>query len=157
MTRHIFVDLDGVMADFEKGYEIMYGHHPHTKNDRDMWKTINSNPDHWDSLPIMPGAMILWAAIERYNPTVLTGCPSGGYKAAAEGKRGWCARELGVGVPVITCFSRDKQKHMINPGDILIDDMKKNCDRWTEAGGIAIQHTNAVSTIARLNEILEQE
>lgn len=155
MTRHIFLDLDGVMADFERGYEIMYGHHPHSKQDRDMWRTINSNPDHWDSLPIMPGAMRLWAVIAQFKPTILTGCPSGGYKMAVEGKRGWCAREFGPEVAVITCMSRDKQKHMIAPGDILIDDMSKNCNRWTEAGGVAIQHKNAADTIAALQPYID--
>lgn len=155
MKRNIFLDLDGVMADFEKGYEIMYGHHPHSVNDGGMWKRINANPNHWDSLPIMPGAMQLWAVLAPYNPTILTGCPSGGYKAASAGKRGWCAREFGSHVPVITCFSRDKQKHMIAPGDILIDDMSKNCIRWTEAGGVAIQHTDAPTTIAELKKFID--
>lgn len=153
--RKIFLDLDGVMADFEKGYEIMYGHHPHTKQDRDMWRTINSNPNHWDSLPIMPGAMRLWAVLAPFEPTILTGCPSGGYKVASEGKRGWCAREFGPHVPVITCMSRDKQKHMVNAGDILIDDMSKNCKRWVEAGGVAIQHKNAADTIAALQPYID--
>lgn len=154
--KHLFLDLDGVFADFERGYEIMYGHHPHTKNDKDMWKTINGNPRHWDSLPLMMGAMRLWAVVKPLKPTILTGCPSGGYRQASIGKHNWCAREFGSDVPVITCMSRDKQKHMTSEGDVLIDDMTKNCKRWTEAGGLAIHHTSIETTIKTLEKMIEE-
>ena len=150
---YIFVDLDGVFVDFERGYEIHYGHHPHTVNDFMMWKTIANNPDHWHQLPAMPGALQLWAYLAPYKPTVLTGCPSMGYKLAEAGKRAWCLREFGPDVPVITTYSRYKPKHMKAKGDILIDDMQKNIDRWVEAGGVGILWTSASDTISKLKEL----
>lgn len=150
---HIFCDLDGVLVDFERGYQMLYGKHPHDVPGFVMWKTIKENISHWEQLPAMPGALRLWAHIAAHNPTILTGCPSQGYANAAEGKRMWCSREIGSHVPIITTYSRYKPKHMKAKGDILIDDMEKNTTRWEEAGGIAVLHTDVESTIARLVEL----
>lgn len=151
MTK-IFCDLDGVLVDFERGFEINNGMHPRSISEPEMWKRINSRERHWHDLPALPGALQLWARISNYSPTILTGCPRGGFKIAEEGKREWCSRELGLHVPVITCFSKDKQLHMNEPGDILIDDMLKNCTRWEEAGGRAIHYTSVDAALAQLTE-----
>ena len=148
-----FVDLDGVMVDFERGYLIQYGHHPHSVNEFLMWKNIKENISHWEQLPVMPGALQLWAYVAKYNPTILTGCPRMGYSLASDGKKVWCARELGSHVPVITTYSRYKPKHMKAPGDILIDDLQKNIDKWVEAGGVGILHVSAEQTIGKLKEL----
>jgi hypothetical protein len=39
------------------------------------------------------------------------------------------------------------------PGDILIDDLSKNCKRWTDAGGIAVHHTSAADSILKLKAL----
>lgn len=147
---HIFCDLDGVLADFERGFELAYGFRHDSVPESAMWKAIMRNDKHWHELPLMPGAMDLWAHISPHIPTILTGCPNSGRKLAATGKRVWVARELGEAVPVITCASKDKQLHMHAPGDILIDDMRKNCKRWEEAGGVAVHHKDVPSTILAL-------
>jgi 5'-nucleotidase len=46
----------------------------------------------------------------------------------------------------------NKAMFMHEPGDILIDDMEKNCKAWEELGGKAIVHKNALDTIAKLRE-----
>lgn len=149
----LFCDLDGVLVDFERGYEIQYGAHPHTVPEFVMWKTIKENMEHWGQLPAMPGALRLWAYIAPHNPIILTGCPSQGYQSAAQGKRTWCSREIGGDVEVITTYSRYKPKHMKAPGDILIDDMEKNITRWEEAGGVGVLYKDVESAIARLKEL----
>jgi hypothetical protein len=147
---HLFCDFDGVLVDFERGFHIQYGKRHHEVSEFMMWKTIRENMSHWEQLPAMPGALQLWAYIARHEPTILTGCPSSGMAQAVAGKTIWKDRELGQHVPIITCLSRYKPKYMKAPGDILIDDMEKNTTRWTEAGGVAILHTSAESTIAEL-------
>lgn len=150
---HIFCDFDGVLVDFERGYEIQYGKHPHEVPEFVMWKTIKENMKHWEQLPAMPGALQLWAFIAPYNPTILSGCPSQGYSSAVEGKTAWKNRELGSHVPIITTYSRHKPKYMKAAGDILIDDMEKNIKRWEEAGGVAILHVSANDTIEKLKRL----
>jgi aryl-alcohol dehydrogenase-like predicted oxidoreductase len=98
--------------------------------------------------------------------TIITGCPHGSW--APGQKRAWCARKLGhtahsPHLAVITCMSRDKHKWCSGavqaasnesaPPPLLIDDRAKNCEQWRAAGGVAIQHTSADSTIAELRRI----
>lgn len=150
---HIFCDFDGVLVDFERGFEIQYGKKHSDVPEYVMWTIIKNNMNHWEQLPAMPGALQLWAYIAHREPTILTGCPSNGKQLAVEGKTTWKNRELGEHVPIITCFSKHKPQHMIAPGDILIDDMQKNIDRWVEAGGVGILHVNAADTIAQLKAL----
>lgn len=147
---HIFCDFDGVLVDFERGFEIQYGKKHNEVPEFVMWKIISNNIAHWEQLPAMPGALQLWAYIAHREPTILSGCPSNGMKQAAAGKTIWKDRELGAHVPIITCLSRYKGKHIKEPGDILIDDMEKNIKRWEEAGGVGILHTSAEDTIMQL-------
>lgn len=154
-TNRIFIDLDGVLADFEQGYLDNFGHAHNSVNQFLMWRNITSKEDHWQTLPRMAQFETLWGYVNQFNPIVLTGCPRSGYNAAVEGKKLWCSEHLGDNIEVITCFSRHKPKHMITAGDILIDDLEKNCDRWTEAGGVALRYTgdNAGEIINKLGDL----
>lgn len=148
--NHIFCDFDGVLVDFERGFEMQYGIRHDSVPEYVMWKKIKENMTHWEQLPAMPGALQLWAYIAKYDPTILTGCPISGKQQAIDGKTIWKVRELGEHVPIIADLSRNKPKHMKAKGDFLIDDMEKNIKRWEEAGGIGILHVNAVDTIEQL-------
>lgn len=151
-------DLDGVQVDFEAGFYDRFKISNKSIPEAEMWDMIQNNHDHWHDLPPMEDAMILWGYIRRFNPEILTGCPASGYDKADAEKRRWVVRHLGDDIKVITCRSRDKPLHMQMPRAILIDDLVKNCKRWTEAGGIAIRHTSAVDTIRQLKALgLDEE
>lgn len=151
--RQLFCDLDGVLVDFEQGFLDHFGFACDSVPEREMWAHIGGRANHWRDLPLMPDAMDLWNHIKLYDPIILTGCPKTGYFEADAGKRYWCREHLGEDVKVITCLSRNKPKHMISEGDILVDDLVKNTKRWAEAGGIGITHTSARDTIMQLELI----
>ncbi len=152
---HIFCDLDGVLVDFEGGFLRNHGFAHNSVPEGVMWKYIMEHERHWHELPMMHDGQVLWDFIKDRNPTILTGCPRSGFSHADIGKRYWVEEMLAPKPPVITCRSKDKQLHMIAPGDVLIDDMKKNIDRWIAAGGIGILHTSAESSIAQLEKLLQ--
>lgn len=152
--RKIFCDLDGVLVDFEAGFLRNYGFAHDSVAEPVMWKFINQNKNHWENLPPMPDAHLLWAFIRPMSPSILTGCPRSGYDAAHEGKHVWCKSNLEDVGEIITCLSRNKPIHMVSPGDILIDDLTKNIKRWNEAGGFGILHTSAENTIEQLKTAL---
>lgn len=155
---NLFVDLDGVLVDFEKGFEQAFGIRHDSVPENIMWQMINERERHWHDLPAMPGAIRLWTRLIAFKPTILTGCPrSIGFKHADAGKRAWCERELTYETPVITCASRDKPKFMVKRGDVLIDDMTKNTYRWELAGGRAIHFENAEQAIAKFEAILAND
>lgn len=137
---HLFVDSDGVFADFDQHIIDLFGSHPDAMNDDHMWAQANAREDFWDSMPVKAGGIELWEAIKHVEPTVLTGCPKGDYDRAAEKKVSWWANGHFAHKKVITCLSRNKALHMRRPGDILVDDMSRNCKRWEAAGGRAYRY-----------------
>ncbi len=153
----IFLDLDGVMADFDKTFpeKFLLSHIGMDK--KKMWEHIHSVPDFFVNLPLMPGAMWLYDTISyRFGqPFILTACPASRYHDVAKQKRQWVRNHLGSAIVLPSYGSEGKPAFMHNPGDILIDDWGKNCDAWEAAGGVAIKHENARDTMAKLEAAIE--
>lgn len=152
----IYLDLDGVMADFDTHFVEYFGVDPQSLDDDVMWKKINSYHDFYANLPLMKDAMELFDFVKWENVTILTACPKSNYKNAAIQKRAWVRKHLSESITVIPMMGGvNKALFMHEPGDILIDDMEKNCKAWEELCGKAIVHKNAKDTIAQLVKIME--
>src|SRR4051794_10738875 len=119
----IFVDMDGVLADFDRGYADLFGPHGGKEADDVDWALVRNTPGFYASLPPMPDFDELWAALEPHNPIILTGVPSD-EPEAVQNKRSWAVKHIGPHVRMIGCKSRDKCLHG-KPGDVLIDDSEK--------------------------------
>lgn len=145
----IYLDQDGVLADFDKGVQVLTGKLPHELGKSKMWKAIYSIPNFFDSLEWMPDGRELWEYTRKHGPTVLTGLPS---KNGAEQKRMWVARHMGPSVPVIVLPAKEKQKYA-NDKAVLVDDKGDNIARWTAAGGIGILHRSAAHSILELQKL----
>lgn len=155
MTQ-LFVDLDGVLADFDTEYFRLFREAPdYGRNtlSSEVWSRLAAEADFYRRLRPMPDAFVLWRHVEKHDPVILTGAPRS-IPSAADQKRGWVAEHLGAEVPVICCPSRDKSRHIGGPGDILIDDWEKYRALWVDAGGRWITHRNAAATVAALDAML---
>lgn len=154
----IFVDMDGVTADFDRHYEGVIGPLPARDGiDRDVdWEAINKI-DFFLTMPPMPDAEQLWDFLNSLpnKKVMLTGVPSTGTKRAEENKTQWAAKQPFIpdDVEVRCVRSRDKAKHC-EPGDILIDDWTKYQHLWEAAGGVWITHLNAKDTIRQVKDHL---
>lgn len=148
----LYVDLDGVLADFDRGVLELCGLPPRhvDLSIRQMWRALAKAPDFFGSLELMPDAMTLWERCLPLAPTILTGLPHGGW--AEPQKRAWCARVLGPEVPVITCMSRDKPQWSA-PGHVLIDDRISAQDPWEAEGGTFVLHTSVETTLLELERL----
>lgn len=147
----LFVDMDGVLADFDSHHEDVFGIRPCKIADNVDWKAVRAIKDFYLNIPPMPDLDALWARIERYQPIVLTGVPSS-VAEAPDNKKAWVRKNLGVHVEVRCCRSSEKCKHAA-PGDVLIDDWEKYRQLWIDAGGHWITHTSAADTDLRLTEL----
>ena len=152
----LFVDLDGVLADFDRAVKDITGRLPSELSPKDMWSRLARTPGFYERLEWTPDGRPMWEYVRPLDPTILTGLPLGRW--AEPQKRAWCARELGPDVPVITCMSRDKavrarEATPENATPVLIDDRVRLRDRWEAAGGIFIHHTDAWSSALRVAEI----
>jgi len=144
----LFVDMDGVLADFDAHYEAVFGIHPSTAADNVDWALVRSVPSFYLGIPPTGDMAMLWARIERHRPIVLTGVPKE-VEEAPDNKRAWVARHLGEHVEVRCCRSRDKCLHA-KPGDVLIDDWDRYKSLWLDRGAIWITHRSAAETAAEL-------
>jgi hypothetical protein len=148
----LYVDLDGVLADFDSAAEKILGRRPglHARLSNAEWAFLKKDQHFYFGLGAMPDAMDLWRYIEPHDPIILTGLPVSMPDAEAN-KHAWCAFVLGPHVRVECCQSKDKCLHA-KPGDILIDDWERYQQLWEQAGGIWITHTSAENSIRQLKE-----
>ncbi len=148
--RQLYLDCDGVLADFDKGATSILGLSPKKFEERHglgrFWQKLASAPDFYFSLPLMPDAMRLFDAVKHLDPIILTGLPRGNW--AADQKMRWAAEHF-PGVRMITCMARDKRDHA-REGDVLVDDNNKFRHLWEQAGGIFVHHKNAAQSIEEL-------
>ena len=152
----LFLDLDGVLVDFEMGVLKTTGRLPMQLQLSKMWAHLEHTPNFFEHLPWTKDGQLLWSTTQHLQPFILTGLPRGQW--AAEQKRAWCKRELGVDVPVLTCPSKDKAdiawRHLLaHQTPVLIDDRTKYQTRWEQSGGVFIHHTSAESSIAVLHQL----
>ncbi|WP_310467963.1 5' nucleotidase, NT5C type [Sphingomonas sp.] len=149
----LFLDCDGVLADFDAGATALLGMTPRQYEARKgrgaFWKRLANAPDFYATLPEMPDARELFDAVAHLEPTILTGLPLG--KWAAPQKEKW-ATEHFPGVPIITCMARDKHKYMAR-GDVLVDDRENHRAAYEDAGVIFVHHVSAADSIRQLAEI----
>ena len=146
----IFLDCDGVLADFDTYANDYFGMPPREYERRmgsaRFWRELEAKGDFYRNLPLMHDADALVDGVRHLNPTILTGCPRGNW--AQKQKVDWAAEHF-PGIPIITCRSADKRDHA-KPGDVLIDDWYQHRHRWIEMGGVFICHFNAKSSLAAL-------
>ncbi len=146
----LYVDMDGVLADFDKHHENVFGFRANKEKDDVDWAAIRHVPHFFLHIPPMKDLDELWTAISPYNPIILTGVPH--ITEAPSNKIGWVRKNLGDDVKVITCRSKEKCTYA-KPGDILIDDWEKYKHLWIAKGGIWITHTSAKNSIDELTNL----
>ena len=146
----IYMDLDGVLCDFDKRVHEIFGKKPKEIPPKIMWRRLAQEKNFYGNLEWMSDGKKIWNYVCKYNPEILTGVPMGNW--ASEQKRSWCVRHLGSDVIIHTVFACDK-KNFAAPNYILIDDTDRNIRQWQEAGGIAIHYRNADQTIDELQKL----
>lgn len=153
MTPRLFLDADGVLADFDRGARQLLGASPKeyiAQHGRGaFWKKLAKAPNFFGALPEMPDARRLFDTVKHLKPTILTGLPMGNWSAPQKVK--WAAEHF-PGVPIVTCLARDKHQHM-HPGDVLVDDREKHRALYQSEGVVFVHHRNAEDSLRQLASI----
>jgi 5'(3')-deoxyribonucleotidase len=161
--RTIFLDMDGVVADFDSYVSNLLGRKIGWDSTQDLtdeeWERLASVDRLYYQFPLMPDATKLVAYVKslstRFHVGFLTAVPRRStIPSAKDDKQAWVDKYFPGMKMDIGPYSHHKQK-WCKPGDILIDDRPSNIEQWTAVGGIAIYHTGDVNaTIKRLNEVI---
>jgi 5'(3')-deoxyribonucleotidase len=146
INNKTFIDLDGVLADFDAFVLKNMGrtfNHQDGPADTQMWDFLSSVENMYFKLEPTPYAFKLFDLVMENDPNaeILTAIPRRTSMPSAEqDKRDWVKKYFGD-IPVnIGPYSKDKWKHA-DCGDILIDDRKDNIEAWVTKGeGVGILH-----------------
>jgi len=154
VKRQVYLDCDGVLADFDVLAAEILGMHPRQFEDQfgdeRFWQALQDHGSFYRDLPLMPDALKLFEGVRHLEPVILTGSPA---VWADEQKRVWGARHFPE-TRMVVCKSRDKRLHM-KPGDVLIDDFLKYRRLWEEAGGVFIHYRSAEQALGELRAVLD--
>jgi|GEM_PF-898446 len=163
----IFVDLDGVLADFDSMVEKLVGPDWKKLPDKELWKFLKDNHQNFFALlDKMPQGMQLWKGIlamankADYDVKILTAIPRrSSVPQAEQDKIDWFKKQYSANHEVkIGPFSQDKWKHVKTPYDILIDDRADNIKDWEEKGkGIGIQFLSTDQALNQLERVLKKK
>lgn len=151
LVTKIYVDLDGVLCNFNKFYVEMFGVSPDKKDfgtnfpkfiDNKGFEKLEPMPDFWvliahlNSYPVPKEILSSTARPEHHEENSLQ-------------KANWLSR-MGITYKQNFVPGKHLKAQYATPTSILIDDTLPVIDAWDKAGGIGILHKNAVSTVAIL-------
>lgn len=149
MKPAINLDMDGPFYNLEGHFLACFGLTcDEAAAKGSIWDYLHQVPEFFSTMPLQPGAREFFDGIAHLDPTFLTCCPADGYDHVARQKRMSIRRDFGNYPVLPVCghlkpgYFQVKQHFMQNPGDILIDDYRKNCEAWEAAGGVAIKWEN---------------
>lgn len=170
MAPRLFLDMDGVLADFVGGFNDFFhydlgkmgppGEAPIAGYE---WARLQKGwPTFWADLGYTPHAQELWRALAKYHPSILTAIPDS-WPSAATGKTIWAKRMLpkfgyAPGQRVFAVKREEKRNFAQSGGsqNILVDDLARNISEWRGAGGLGIHYIPSGSAVARVVQLVEQ-
>lgn len=139
MFKKIYVDMDGVLADFDTAAEDLLGM-PFSQYEEEhgpiqAWARVYENPYFFSQLRQMPHFDALLKLCAQYTTrvTILSSPSRTNTPLCVIQKRQWIDNNLGHTFPAI--FEKQKQV-FAEPNTLLIDDTPKQIRKWEEAGGV---------------------
>jgi 5'(3')-deoxyribonucleotidase len=135
----IYLDMDGVVADFVRGYKEQFGRNAYKDDSFTITHQCATNPHFFRTLPVLERGRTLYNDLKDRFQIVFLTTPMDELPSCRADKVAW-AREHFPDVETII-FSSNKAEYASHEGSILIDDMDYNLTPWAEAGGTAIDFT----------------
>ena len=163
-VKKIYFDMDGVLADFDRGIKEIIGMTPMPQDsttdeyDAKLWQGVRDAGHYYNMLKPMQDAELLVSriyAIHGEKCGILSGVPKPdkGVTTSREDKENWMKKYFPEIKDINLVLKADKPKFCTGIDCILIDDLQKNIDAWEAAGGTGILHKNAEDTLAQLEKL----
>ena len=163
----VYLDMDGVLADFFGGVEFLYGveHWKQLTNDKtkDLKKEVIdriTGTDFFAVLPKFPTADGLIDMVKKFtggNFSINTSPLRGDHENSAKYKKLWIANNIETPDSIVVTgrketYARDKASGTPN---ILIDDRPINIQKWQAAGGYGILYQANRDQLTKVQKGLE--
>jgi phosphoglycolate phosphatase-like HAD superfamily hydrolase len=162
LIKKIYLDMDGVLCNFDKRYTELYGEE--SSEDRPKKNFTTNWPDfigkkQFLELEWMPGARVLMDYIEKFPVKIEILSSSGGLKfhdEVREQKEQWL-KDHYINYRVNIVPGKRYKAIYATPETVLIDDTPSVIDYFNEAGGIGILHKNISNSLETLKNLLERD
>ena len=164
----VYIDMDGVLADFFGGVEKLFGvaHWKELTGTKDeaglKQEVINkiSGTDFFATLPEFPTADQLVTMVKKFTGgtfSILTSPLRGDYENSGKYKQLWIQQNIEKPDDVIITgrkesYAKDKASGTPN---ILIDDRPVNIERWQGAGGYGILYQANRDPLSKVKQALD--
>ena len=144
-STQVFVDMDGVLADFFGEWKKLIGSDwRKVKDIEPALQKIRDTEDFWLDLPLLPQAKNLLGMIKdlKGSYTILSS-PLPDDPNSEPHKREWIDKHLSFFPPEKVIITHNKTPYATNNDgspNILIDDFGQNVNKWEAAGGVGFKH-----------------
>lgn len=154
MLKRVYIDSDGVIADFSAYVMQHYGKLPDGltgRDKKDFWQWVQHHNDNVEpfflNLPKMKDAdVLLDYCLKTFDDVIILTATGHTPIGVGEQKLEWYKKHYPDLKVELVRKSSDKARYA-EAGRILIDDRDKSIDPWVDAGGIGILHTSAEDSI----------
>jgi hypothetical protein len=155
----LYLDLDGVIADFDKKYKELFNIVPsEAERNKKFEPFFNEFIDKqsFATLDLMPNAIELMDYLRQTGIPIeiLSSTSSERRDAQIRPQKMKWLKDHEIEFPVILVPGARLKQTYATPDSILIDDTPKNITQWQEAGGIGILYKDYDSCVAILQEYI---
>lgn len=139
----IYIDMDGVVADFDQSIINIFGEGYSNKIADKFWKQTCVEAEVFRHMPPIPEGVQMVDHI-RLEHDICFMTSTGGlphHIDIAKQKLDWLHAHGFGSHPVAFCMNTNGKGLYAHPGAPLIDDRQKVCDAWTKGGGTSYLFT----------------
>jgi hypothetical protein len=156
----VYVDIDGVLANFERRYFERYGELPGSMRDKKEFNNYWNDfvlTKQFETLELWPGATELLQYLDSQTAVekeILSS--SGGPKYhdnVTEQKKVWL-KKFDILYPANIVSGRKNKSLYAKPDTVLIDDTSDVITAFNKAGGIGILHKEIGNTLMLLDKVI---
>ena len=164
MIKKIYFDMDGVLADFNRGViELAHSEpidqsHENEEKTTALWDAIRKVDSFYYKLKPLNNAIEVFNEVRNKYPSkveILSAIPKPkrNIVGAKEDKIKWVKKYLGEDVVVNIVYKEEKKNFCLGKEYVLIDDLDKNINDWISSGGSGILFTVNTNVIEELNRL----
>lgn len=152
----IYLDLDGVFADFNGAVQKHCPGLIYQQHSKQIWQVLETIPNFFSTLDLLPNLKLYDIVLSKdIGVEFLTALPraTGYLKTAQRDKTDWVHEHIDWAQ--VNCVSSWEMKKYFCQGkhDILIDDSPRNIEDWIKVGGTGILHVTLEDTVQQMHQL----